>query len=214
MDVAPYLDHAVLDSTATPHEVEVACDMADRYGFAAVCVLPCYVGHAVKCLHRRPIKVATVIGFPLGGTVVKLYEALTAVESGAQELDVVINLGWLRAGLYDAVYTELAALVGETQVPIKAILELPVLNADEQAMAAKLAADAGVAYLKTCTGWRGGATVQDVRFLRKATSLPVKASGGIRTLKQATELIEAGASRLGTSHSAALMQELRDFGDD
>ncbi len=214
MDVAPYLDHAVLDSTATPNEVQLACEMADRYGFAAVCVLPCYVGHAVKCLHHRRTKVATVIGFPLGATVVKLYEALTAVESGAQELDVMINLGWLRAGLYDAVYDEMATLVNETQVPIKAILELPVLNETERQMAVKLCADAGVAYLKTSTGWRGGATLSDVQFLRQATSLPVKASGGIRTLKQAFAFLEAGASRLGTSHSYALMQELHDYGDE
>ena len=211
LDLASYVDHSLLDPVAVPEQVDRLCKEADRFGFASVCVLPCYVRQAVERLHNRPAKVSTVIGFPLGGTTaaVKLFEAMEAREAGAQELDVVINIGWLKAGDSDRLHAEIAQIVEETGLPIKAILETAVLTEAEKRLAAELCADAGVAFLKTSTGWRGGATVEDVKLLWEVTGgqIGVTASGGIKTVEGAFALIEAGATRLGTSRGVQLMQQ-------
>ena len=145
----------------------------------------------------------------------KLYEAMAAREAGAQELDVVINVGWLKAGESDRVHAEMAQIVEETGLPIKAILETAVLTDAEKRLAGELCADAGVAFLKTSTGWRGGATVADVKLLWEITrgQVAVKASGGIKTAEGAMALIEAGATRLGTSRGLQLMQEWLNAGE-
>lgn len=217
LDLAPYIDHSLLDPTALPEQVDRLCKEADRFNFASVCVLPCNIKQAVDLLHNRPPKVSTVIGFPLGGTMpeVKLYEAMLAREAGAQELDVVTNIGWLKAGNSDGVHSEMAHIVEETGLPIKAILETSVLTEEEKRLAGEICADAGVAFLKTSTGWRGGATVADVKLLWEITrgQVPVKASGGIKTVERAIALVEAGATRLGTSRGVQLMQQWMNAGD-
>jgi len=210
VDLAPLIDHALLAPTATPDQLHQWCADADRYGFATVCVYPWQVPLAVELLHQRRPQVCTVIGFPAGGTTTatKLYEAQEAVDLGANELDVVINLGLLKAGRSDDVHRELATLCEACGVPVKAILELALLTPAEVGLAAELAMDAGVAFLKTSTGWHGGATVAGVRQLAQLAQgrVGIKASGGIRTPEQAFALVEAGATRLGTSRGPDLVR--------
>ena len=211
INIAEYIDHALLDPSATPEQVEVCCNQADQYQFAAVCVYPSAVKQARELLQGKKVKVCTVIGFPTGATTgnVKLYEAQEAVENGADELDVMINLGWLKAGKSEDLYQEIAEICSETGKTVKAILETNVLTNTEKRLVAEICLDAGVAYLKTCTGWFGGATLEDVQLLHKITQgrARIKASGGIRTIEAARELIKAGATRLGTSRGVALVME-------
>ncbi|MGP1383073.1 MAG: deoxyribose-phosphate aldolase [Thainema sp.] len=210
IDIAPFIDHALLIPTATPEQVEQCCAESERFRFAAVCVLPAHVQQAATLLHGKAPKVCTVIGFPLGASTsaTKLYEAQEAVEYGAAELDVVINLGWVKAGLADKVHREIAEICDATGVVVKAILETTLLTPPEKQLAAELCLDAGVSFLKTSTGWYGGATIADVRFLYDLTKgrIGIKASGGIRTYQQATDLILAGATRLGTSRGPDLIR--------
>jgi deoxyribose-phosphate aldolase len=211
IDIATYIDHALLNPTATPEQVEQCCAEAERFQFPTVCLYPSAVKQAAKLLHGKSTKVCAVIGFPTGATTaaVKLYEAREAAENGAAELDVVINLGWLKAGKSEEIYREIAAICEETGRVVKAILETALLTDTEKRLAAEICLDAGVAYLKTNTGWFGGATVADVRLLYELTQgqVGIKASGGIRTLEQALEFIQAGATRLGTSRGVDLVQQ-------
>ncbi len=211
IDLAPFIDHALLVPTAIPEQVERWCEEADRFNFAAVCVNPTHVRLAANLLHNKPPKVCTVIGFPYGATTsaVKLYEAADAVENGATELDVVINIGWLKAGKTNDVHREIAEIREETGQTIKAILEVALLTPDEKRLAAELCMDAGAAFLKTSTGVYSGATVEDVRLLKELAQdrVGIKASGGIRTAEQALELIIAGATRIGTSRGPELVRQ-------
>jgi deoxyribose-phosphate aldolase len=213
LDLALYIEHALLTPTATPAEIEACCVMAEQLHFPAVCIYPCAVRRAVKILHGKKTKVCTVIGFPTGATTpkTKLYEAQEAAENGATELDVMINLGCLKAGKSEAIYREIAAICQETGQTVKAILETNLLTDTEKRLAAEICMDAGVSFLKTCTGWFGGATVADVRFLKEVTKgqVGIKAAGGIRTLEQAIALIDAGATRLGTSHGPEIIRQLK-----
>ncbi len=211
LDLAPYIDHALLLPTATAEMVTKWCEEADRDHFAAVCLYPSHVRQAVSLLHNRRPQVCTVIGFPHGATTsaVKLYEAQEAVESGATELDVVINLGWLKSGQTDAVHREIATICAATGQIVKAILEMALLTESEKCLAAEICMDAGAAFLKTSTGLYGGATVDDIRLLKEITKgrVGIKASGGIRTAAQAIELIAAGATRIGTSKGPELIRQ-------
>lgn len=211
IDIAPYIDHTLLIATATSEQVERWCEEADRFNFAAVCVYPTYVRRAAELLRGRKPKVCTVIGFPSGATTsaTKLYEAQEAVENGATELDVVINLGWLKSGNTEAMHREIAEICEETGQTVKVILETNLLTDAEKRQAAEIFMDAGAAFLKTSTGWNGGATVEDVRLLKEVARerIGIKASGGIRTVHQALDLILAGATRLGTSRSVDLLKE-------
>ncbi|BAB75873.1 deoxyribose-phosphate aldolase [Anabaena sp. FACHB-709] len=211
IDIAPFIDHALLTPTATPEQVDQWCEQADRYNFASVCLYPTYVKQAAEFLHGKKPKVCTVIGFPTGATTrsVKLYEALEAVENGATELDVVINLGCLKSGNTEAVHREIAEICEETGQVVKVILETNLLTDAEKKIAADIAMDAGATFLKTNTGWNGGATVADVKLLKDITRerVGIKASGGIRTLNQALDLILAGATRLGTSRGIDLIHQ-------
>ncbi|MGC1305621.1 MAG: deoxyribose-phosphate aldolase [Phormidesmis sp.] len=213
IDLAPLIDHTLLAPAATAEHITRLCDQADRYGFAAVCVYPVYVPLAVERLHGKRVEVCTVIGFPSGATTpqVKLYEAQEAVEQGASELDVVINLGWLKMGETRRLHAEIAAIVELSGQPVKAILETALLTTAEKRLAAEVCLDAGVRYLKTSTGWQGGATVEDVALLRKigGDRIGIKASGGIRTPQQAIALVEAGANRLGTSRGPEILAQLQ-----
>lgn len=211
IDIASYIDHSLLKPTATTEEVKQICQEALQYSFPTVCIYPVAVKQAVELLHEKKTQVCTVIGFPTGANTaaVKLYEAQEAVENGASELDVVINLGWLKSGDSDNVYQEIAQICETTGKTVKAILETTVLTNAEKRLAAEICMDAGVAYLKTSTGWFGGATVEDIGILREITrgQIGIKASGGIRTIQQARALIQAGATRLGTSRGLDLMRQ-------
>ncbi len=211
IDIATYIDHALLNPTATPQQVEQCCIQAEQFHFPTVCVYPAAVRQATELLHGKKIQVCTVIGFPTGATTsaTKLYEAQEAVDNGATELDVAINLGWLKAGKSEEIYREIAEICQQTGQTVKAILETTVLTNTEKRLAAEICMDAGATFLKTSTGWFGGATVEDVRLLHKITKgqVGIKASGGIRTLEQAINLIKAGATRLGTSRGPDLIQQ-------
>jgi deoxyribose-phosphate aldolase len=211
IDIATYIDHALLKPTATPKEVEKCCQEALQYDFTAVCIYPVAIRQAAEILYGKKTQICTVIGFPTGATTpnVKLYEAQEAVENGATELDVVINLGWLKSGQSEKIYREIAEICEATQQTVKAILETAVLTDKEKRLAAEICMDAGVAYLKTSTGWFGGATIADVKLLQEITKgqIGIKASGGIRTLEQAIALIQAGATRLGTSRGIDLVHQ-------
>lgn len=210
IDLADYIDHTLLDSTATTEAIAQLCEQAERLHFPAVCVYPVHVKQAAEYLHHKDPQVATVIGFPTGATTsaVKRYEAQEALENGATELDLVINLGWLKEGNLDAVHREIAEICELSDYPVKAILETALLSDEEKRIAAQLAMDAGAAFIKTSTGWHGGATVADVKLLKEITRdrVGIKASGGIRTVDQALDLIRAGASRLGTSRGVELIR--------
>ncbi len=210
IDLAPLIDHTLLAPAATTEHILKLCDEADRYRFAAVCVYPVHVPTAVERLYDKKVKVCTVIGFPSGATTqrVKLYEAQEAVENGASELDVVINLGWLKMGETNKVHEEIARIVELCDRPVKAILETNILTREEKQLAAEICLDAGVSFLKTSTGWQGGATVEDVKLLRQigGDRIGIKASGGIRTPEDAIALVEAGATRLGTSRGVELLK--------
>ncbi len=214
VDLAPLIDHSLLAPMATPEHVEHWCAEADRYGFAAVCVNPIHVRQARECLKGSKSQVCTVIGFPTGATTptVKLYEAQEAAENGATELDVVINLGWLKMGKIDLIHREIASICEETGQVIKAILETQLLNPDELRQAADVCMDAGAAFLKTSTGWQGGATVEVIEQLQAISKgrVGIKASGGISTAEQASLLVQAGATRLGTSRGPDLIKQQRD----
>ena len=217
IDIATYIDHSLLKPTATSEAVKQICNEAFQYDFPTVCVYPTEVKQAAELLHDKKTQVCTVIGFPTGAntSAVKLYEAQEAVEYGATELDVVINLGWLKSGESDKIYQEIAQICESTGKTVKAILETAVLTNEEKRLAGEICMDAGVAYLKTSTGWFGGATVEDVRLLREITKgqIGIKASGGIRTIEQARALIQAGATRLGTSRGIDLMRQQKESGD-
>ncbi|MEM9266325.1 MAG: deoxyribose-phosphate aldolase [Cyanobacteria bacterium P01_F01_bin.13] len=214
IDLAPYIDHSLLVPTATLEHVDHWCSEAQRYGFASICVYPSYVQRAVENLHESRAKVSTVIGFPSGAdtSASKLFAAQEATEKGATELDVMINLGWVKSGQLERIHTELAQIVEATGQCVKAILEMALLDETEKRTAADVCMDAGVHFLKTSTGWNGGATVEDIRLLKEITRgrIGIKASGGIRSADQAIALIEAGATRLGTSRGPDILRQQSD----
>ncbi|PSN15522.1 deoxyribose-phosphate aldolase [filamentous cyanobacterium CCP5] len=210
IDLAPLIDHSLLSPTATAEQVNHWCAEVDRYGFAALCVAPVHVRQAAEYLHNHSAQVCTVIGFPTGAhtPAVKLFEAQEAIDNGATELDVVVNLGWIKTGQSDPIYKEIAAIC-EVAPVVKAILETTLLTDAEIQLAAEICMDAGVTFLKTSTGWQGGATVEAVGKLRELSQgrVGIKASGGIRTAEQALLLVQAGATRLGTSRGPELVRQ-------
>jgi len=211
--LALYIDHTNLKAEATRQDIRKLCDEAREYGFAAVCVNPWHTAHAVSALAGSGVAVAVVVGFPLGAnsSAVKVCEAREAVEQGAGEIDLVLNIGALKSGLTRQVGEEVAWV--RRVVPgtlLKVILETSLLTWEEKCLAANICSDEGADMLKTSTGFAGGATVDDVRFLKSvAPGLGVKASGGIRSAVLAWQLIEAGADRLGTSNALKIIDELK-----
>lgn len=207
------IDHTLLKATATPADIEKLCAEAVVYAFKSVCVNPCYVPLAKEKLAGTDVLVCTVIGFPLGADTIADKRAQTreAVKNGADELDMVINLGKAKAGDYDYVREEVAEVVkvaeGRT---VKVILETCYLTDEEKQALARVAAESGAAFVKTSTGFgTGGATESDVRLLRAAVpaAVGVKASGGIKTREDALRMIAAGANRIGTSSGVTIMKE-------
>jgi deoxyribose-phosphate aldolase len=217
-NLADYIEHSALNPTITPEQIAQYCTEAEQFNFPVICVYPSAVKDVREILQGKKIKICTVIGFPTGANTAatKLFEAQEAVENGATELDVMINLGLLKMGNSEAIYQEIARICEETGQTVKAILETNVLTNTEKRLAAEICMDAGVSYLKTSTGWFGGATVEDVKMLHNITKgrVGIKASGGIKNLEQAFDLIEAGAIRLGTSKGINLMQQLKTMNNN
>ena len=211
------IDHAVLKPTQSEHHVIEGCAIGREEHIASVCVKPFYVPLTAKLLKDSGVDTSTVIGFPHGGQSpeVKVTTAITAMKDGATELDMVINIGALIDKDYATIEREVASVVGvahANEALVKVILETSYLDDEQKVIAAKIAAAAGADFVKTSTGFGPeGATVEDVRLLRQTVGekLGVKASGGIRTLDEALAMIEAGASRLGTSSTKEILGELR-----
>jgi deoxyribose-phosphate aldolase len=214
-ELAKYIDYTLLKPTATIEEIDRLCSEAREYGFWSVCIGPEYVKRAALSLKGSGVKVCTVVGFPLGfdDPGVKLVETKDAVDDGADEIDMVINLGAFKSGDFDLVSGEIREVAdychGRGKL-LKVIIECCYLTDDEKAKAARLVETAGADFVKTSTGFGpSGAKVQDVVLLKKnVTRIKVKAAGGIQTLGQALEMIQAGADRLGTSHGVKILQEL------
>ncbi len=213
--IAGLIDHTNLKPEATREQITQLCEEALRFEFAAVCVNPDFLAHAKSILRWSAVKVGTTIGFPLGATLttVKLFEASEALKLGAQELDMVVQIGALKAGERHAVLGEirsLAALAHEGGAILKVILETALLEEKEKILGCALAMEGGADFVKTSTGFSSaGATAKDVHLMRGVvgTKLGVKAAGGIRSLQQVEELIEAGANRIGTSAGVNIVRE-------
>lgn len=216
-EIAKYIDHTLLKAEATPGQVDQLCAEAREYGFAAVCVNPCYVRRAAERLRGTGVKVATVAGFPLGATLpqVKAYEAEQAILDGASEIDMVIQIGALKAGEDDLVQEDIAAVVRAAHrggAICKVIIETAYLTDEEKERACRLAQAAGADYVKTSTGFGpAGATVEDVALMRRVVGpdMGIKAAGGVRTLAQAKAMIAAGATRIGASAGVKIVEEAR-----
>ena len=221
-ELARLIDHTALKPDTTEARIRTLCEEARRYGFAAVCVNPCYVPLASELLQGSEVAVCTVVGFPLGAnrTAIKAAEAEQAIRDGAAELDMVQNIGLLKSGRLREVLEDIRAVVevaraarppaGRDRILVKVILETALLTDAEKETACRLALEAGADFVKTSTGFAGGgATVEDVALMRRVVGdrMGVKASGGIRTRAQAEALVAAGASRLGTSAGVALVQD-------
>ena len=212
MDLAPYIDHTLLKPQATEGDIKKLCQEAIAYGFKAVCVNGCYVELAVNQLQGHATQVATVIGFPLGAmtTEAKIFEAKDAVNKGADEVDMVLNIGWLKSGLDANVQDEIAQIKeGIGEKVLKVILETCYLTDDEKKRASHLAVSAGADFVKTSTGFgTGGATLDDVRLMKSIVGdkALIKASGGIRDRSTALQYIELGVSRIGTSSGPILVK--------
>ncbi len=216
-ELAARIDHAVLRPTQTERDVVDACTVARRERIASVVVKPFYVPITARLLRDSGVATCTVVGFPHGGQSpeVKVGTATSALRDGATELDMVINIGALIDKDYATVEREVASVVGlahANEALVKVILETAYLDDAQKAIAARIAVAAGADFLKTSTGFAPeGATVEDIRLLRQVVgdNVGVKAAGGIRTLDEALALIEAGATRVGTSTTAAILDELR-----
>lgn len=212
VNIANMIDHTLLKPEATEEQIVQLCTEAKQYGFASVCVNPSWVKTAARELSGTDVRVCTVIGFPLGATTpeTKAFETKNAIENGAREVDMVINIGALKSGADDWVERDIRAVVEAAagKALVKVIIETALLTDDEKVRACQLAVKAGADYVKTSTGFSGGgATVEDVALMRKTVgdNVGVKASGGVRDRKTAEAMIEAGATRIGTSSGVAIV---------
>ncbi len=209
-DLAPFLEHTLLAPGATPADLKRVCDEARTHRFVAVCVHREAAAEAKRLLAGAPVKTVSVVDFPKGqGTIgARVIEAVEAVRAGVDEIDIVAPLPALVAGRWGAVFEDLRAVVRSVPVPVKVILETALLDRDRKTAAAAIARCAGVAWVKTSTGFAGGgATADDVALLRSVVGehTGVKASGGIRTAADALAMIRAGADRIGASASVAIV---------
>ncbi|HEL2411786.1 TPA: deoxyribose-phosphate aldolase [Streptococcus suis] len=219
MKLNKYIDHTILKPETTQEQVEKILAEAKEYDFASVCVNPTWVALAAESLKDSDVKVCTVIGFPLGANTpaVKAFETKDAISDGADEIDMVINIGALKTGNYDLVLEDIKAVVAASgDKLVKVIIEACLLTDDEKVKACQLSQEAGADYVKTSTGFStGGATVADVALMRKTVGpdMGVKASGGARSYEDAIAFIEAGASRIGASSGVAIMNGAQADGD-
>jgi len=212
-ELARYIDHTQLKPETTQESIEQLCEEAAEHGFYAVCVNGYWTQLCAERLAGRNVAVASVVGFPLGAmtTEAKAFEARRAAEAGANEIDMVLNIGELRAGRHGAVQEDIAAVVAATPslVKTKVILETSKLDHDQKVAACRAAKEAGADFVKTSTGFGGGgATVDDITLMRRSVGpdMGVKASGGVRTREDARAMIQAGATRIGASAGIAIVQ--------
>lgn len=210
-----YVDHTLLRADATEKQITALCKEAAAHHFMSVCVNPYWVKTAAQCLAGTDVKTCTVIGFPLGASVtgIKVAEVRQAIEDGAEEVDMVINIGELKNGNYQAVKADIQSVTGAAtgKALVKVIIETALLTDAEKIKACELAKEAGADFVKTSTGFStGGATIADVALMRRTVGneVGVKASGGIRSLEDALTLIEAGANRLGSSNGVVIMEKI------
>ena len=217
MSIASMIDHTLLKQDATGEQIDRLCAEAAEYHFASVCVNPYYVVRCVKNLKGTGVKVCTVVGFPLGATTMetKVFETLQAVASGAEEIDMVINVCALKSGHIRGVEQEIQAMVAavEGKAILKVIIETCLLTDEEKVLACQIAKRCGADFVKTSTGFStGGATVEDVALMRRTVGpeMGVKASGGIRDYAKAKAMIDAGASRIGASAGIAIVEAERE----
>jgi deoxyribose-phosphate aldolase len=220
VQLAAYIDHTLLKADTMARDIENLCAEARENQFYSVCVNGSWVGQACHFLEGTGVKVASVVGFPLGAMSldVKRFEAEAAIDDGAHEIDVVLNVGRLKAGDDKYVLRELRDVVeAADEWPVKVILETCLLTREEKIRACKLVVESGARFVKTSTGFStGGATVEDVKLMRETVGpkFGVKASGGIRDTKTALAMIEAGATRLGTSAGVAIVKGLAEIKSD
>ncbi|GIW91933.1 MAG: deoxyribose-phosphate aldolase [Pirellulaceae bacterium] len=220
--IASFIDHTLLKPEATADQIDRLCNEAERYRFASVCVNPRYVERCARALAGSPVRVCTVIGFPLGATTtkVKVFETVQAIGHGAREVDMVMAIGALRGREYHAVADDIRAVTDAAHasgVLVKVIIETGLLTDREKVMACLLAVRAGADFVKTSTGFEaGGATVADIALMRATVgpTIGVKASGGVRSLAAAQALIAAGANRIGTSAGVTIVQEAEGMSPD
>lgn len=212
MTINKYIDHTLLKADSVKSQFDQLLDEAKAYDFASVCVNPSWVAYAAEALKDSDVKVCTVVGFPLGATTsaTKAFETKDAIEKGADEIDMVINIGLLKQGDYQAVEDDVRAVVEASgDHLVKVIIETALLTDDEKVKACQLAVKAGADFVKTSTGFStGGATVSDVKLMRQTVGpdVGVKAAGGARSLEDALAFIEAGATRIGTSAGVTIMK--------
>lgn len=209
-DLVKYFDHTNLKPTATENDIRKLCDEAMKYEFFSICIQPCHIKFAREYLKDNKVKICTVIGFPLGAntTVIKGMETVQAIGDGADEIDMVINRGALKDGKDKYIEGEIRMVVKAAKGKVvKVIIECCDLTDEEKIRACKLAKKAGAHFVKTSTGFgSGGATVEDVKLMKKAFGGNVKAAGGIKTLEQVKQFIAAGATRIGASASVEIME--------
>ncbi|HDR1408354.1 TPA: deoxyribose-phosphate aldolase [Pasteurella multocida] len=213
--IAQFIDHTALTAEKTEQDIIQLCDEAITHQFWSVCINSAYTPLAKQKLAGTPVKICTVVGFPLGANLstVKAFETTEAIKAGADEIDMVINVGWIKSNKWDAVEkdiaTVLAACAGK---PLKVILETCLLSKDEIVKACEICKTLNVAFVKTSTGFnRGGATKEDVALMKRTVGdIGVKASGGVRDTETAIAMINAGASRIGASAGIAIIHGLQD----
>lgn len=210
LNLAPYIEHTLLKPETTSQQIEALCEDAIKYSFKGVCVNSAYVPLAATKLKGHSVLVVSVVGFPLGAGLseAKASEAQLAAKNGAQEIDMVLAVGAAKEGRWDWVEEDIGAVVKSVDIPVKVILETGFLEIEEIKKACQVAEAAGALFVKTCTGFApGAATVEHIKLMRASVSqrVNVKASGGIKTFEQAIALIEAGATRLGTSSGVQLV---------
>lgn len=212
MKLNKFIDHTVLKADASQAKVQQIIDEAKKYDFMSVCINPTWVSFAAEQLKETDVKVCTVIGFPLGAntSAVKAFEAKNAIENGAEEIDMVINIGAAKDGKWDLVEADIAAVNAvKGDKILKVIIETSLLTDEEKVKACQASVNAGADFVKTSTGFStGGATVADVKLMRETVGpdMGVKASGGIHNAQEAKAMIEAGATRLGVSAGVAIME--------
>lgn len=213
MNIRSMIDHTLLKPDATKEEISLLCEEAKKYEFVAVCVNPYYISLCKELLNDSGVKIATVVGFPLGANTkeVKAFETIDAIKNGAQEIDMVINIGALKNKDYDVVMDDIKAVVNAAkgEAIVKVIIETCLLTDDEKKKACEISLEAGADFVKTSTGFStGGATIEDVKLMKSIVGdkMEVKASGGIRDLETANKMIEAGATRLGTSSGIKIVE--------
>lgn len=219
-NVAKMIDHTLLKADATKEQIEKICAEAKEYNFVSVCVNPTWVKTSAELLNGTEVKVCTVIGFPLGASTpeTKAFETKNAIENGAAEVDMVINIGALKGGDNELVERDIRAVVdaAKDKALTKVIIETCLLTEEEKVRACELSVKAGADYVKTSTGFStGGATAEDIALMRKTVgpTIGVKASGGVRSAEDADQMIKAGATRIGASSGAAIVNGLTSDSD-